>query len=100
DHEAGDDAMEDHVVVVALLREVDEVRRRLGRALVEQLNLDFADLGGGGGSCHGSPHAALGRRDACGLDLTGYGLLTVTRSIATGSSAGLFREPPLGVGAI
>ena len=45
DHEARDDAMEDHVVVEPLVREVDEVLRGLRRGLVVELDLDVADVG-------------------------------------------------------
>src|SRR6185503_454396 len=48
DHEAGDDAMEDHVVVEALLRQVDEVLGGLRGGLGEQVELDVAELRGNG----------------------------------------------------
>src|SRR6185503_17182074 len=50
--EAGDDAMEDDVVVEPVVGELDEVRRRLGGALVEQVDLDVAEVGGDGGAGH------------------------------------------------
>src|SRR5262245_53257755 len=42
--EAGDDAVEDHVVVVALLRQVDEVLSGLRRGLGEQVDVDVAEV--------------------------------------------------------
>src|SRR6478752_6556124 len=52
-HEARDDAVEDDVVIEALLRERDEVGRGLGRALVVELDLDVAQVGRDGGCRHG-----------------------------------------------
>src|SRR5690242_18263136 len=46
DHEARDAAVEDHVVVEALLRELDEVAGGLRGAVGEQVGLDRAELGG------------------------------------------------------
>jgi hypothetical protein len=40
--------MEDDVVVVALVREIDEVLTRLRGVSREQLDLDVAELGGNG----------------------------------------------------
>src|SRR4029077_616104 len=45
DDEPRDDAVEDHVVVEALLGEVDEVLGRLRGALGVQIDLDVAELG-------------------------------------------------------
>jgi hypothetical protein len=61
DHEARDDAMEDHVVIEAIGGKIDEVLRRLRGGLVEQLDLDVADLGRDGGAGHGqAPSWATG----------------------------------------
>ena len=74
-HEARDDAVEDDVVVEALLRELDEVGGRLRGALVEQVDLDVADVGGDGGAGHG--------RDSFSMP-GGQGLATVAVVIGTG----------------
>src|SRR5450759_4136760 len=50
--EARDDAVEHDVVVEALLGEVDEVLRGLGRRVREQVELDVAELGGEGRAGH------------------------------------------------
>ena len=44
--------MEDDIVVEALAGEIDEVAGRLRGGLVEQIDLDVADLGGDGGTRH------------------------------------------------
>jgi hypothetical protein len=52
-HEARDHAVEDHVVVEALLRQIDEVLGSLRGGLREQVDLDVAELGRDGCAGHG-----------------------------------------------
>src|SRR5450759_2549212 len=74
DHEAGDDAVEDDVVVEALPGELDEVGGGLGRALGEQVGLDAAGLGGDDDTGHGRSPWWFG---------AGYGVATVTLVMTT-----------------
>src|SRR3954451_9518262 len=52
DHEVLDDPVEDHAVVEAVARELQEVVHRLGRVLVEQLDGHGAVVGVQGGLAH------------------------------------------------
>src|SRR6185295_7735317 len=73
--EARDDAVEDDVVVEAVAGELDEVSGGPGGALVEQLDLDVAEVGGDGGSGH------VGSSSIRWLD---QGVATVAVVIGTG----------------